>query len=181
MIRLRAELRLWWRALLRAAPGDIGIGLRRRFSGLAACGPSVRILEGVTLYYPERLRLGKSVGIAAGCQINAAGGLTIGDGCLIGPGSVVWTQSHRYTSAAVPIQEQGYEQQPVLLEPDCWLAAGSVILPGVTLGRGTVVAAGAVVTKSTEPYSIVAGVPARAIGQRSSTSLSRSGCLFPLS
>ena len=163
---LAREARAWWAALLRAVPGETGCALRRRLSGLGACGAGTRILSGVRLYHPGRIRLGARVGIAAGCQLNGAGGLTVGDDCLIGPGAVVWTENHRYADPAVPVAAQGSDPAPVTLGPDCWVAAGAVVLPGVTLGRGTVVAAGAVVTKSTEPYAVVAGVPARVVGRR---------------
>ena len=62
---------------------------------------------------------------------------------------------------------------PIEIGHDCWLGTGSMILSGVTLGIGTVVAAGAVVTRSTEPHSIVAGVPARVIGRRFDAETSR--------
>ena len=65
-----------------------------------------------------------------------------------------------------PIREQGFVHAPVIIEDDCWTGANVVIAKGVTLARGTVVGANAVVTKSTEPYSIVAGVPARKIAER---------------
>ena len=57
------------------------------------------------------------------------------------------------------------EDAPVVIEDDVWIGAGAIVLPGVTVGRGSIVAAGAVVTRSIEPHTIVAGVPARQIGQ----------------
>ncbi|MCS7466770.1 hypothetical protein NZK35_08955 [Stieleria sp. ICT_E10.1] len=72
--------------------------------------------------------------------------------------------------AKINIREQGYELSPVAIEDDVWIAARSVILPGVRLARGTVVAAGSVVTKSSEPNAIIAGTPAKVIGKRESGS-----------
>ena len=112
--------------------------------------------------------MGRNVQITVGCQLNGGGGITIQDDVMIGPGSLVWSQNHCYHNSDVLITEQGYNQKSVLIEEDVWIAAGCIILPGVRLGRGTVVAAGAVVTKSTDPYTVVGGIPARIIGRRQS-------------
>ena len=64
------------------------------------------------------------------------------------------------------MKEQGVTRQFVVIEDDCWIASHSVILAGVTVGRGSIVAAGSVVTTDVPPYSIVAGVPARVIRPR---------------
>lgn len=166
--RLRREIRDWWRALLRAIPGETGCAVRRRLYGFQAAGPGTRVLSGVIVFSPERMRIGADVGISSGCQFNANGGIVLGDHVRIGPGTIVWSQNHEFQNPDVPIALQGYERAAVTVEDDVWIAAGCIILPGVTLARGTVVAAGAVVTKSTEPYAIVAGVPARQVGHRGS-------------
>lgn len=164
--RLRREIRDWWRALLRAIPGEIGCAVRRRLYGFQAAGPGTRVLAGVIVFSPEKMRIGADVGISSGCQFNANGGITLGNHVRIGPATIIWSQNHEFHASDVPIALQGYERAPVIVEDDVWIAAGCIILPGVTLARGTVVAAGAVVTKSTEPNAIVAGVPARQVGQR---------------
>lgn len=164
--RFRAECRLWFSALTRAIPGEIGCAVRRRFSGLSHCGIGTRILEGVRFYHPRHIRIGRDCIIAANCQLNGGGGIAIGDCSLIGPGCLLWSQNHNYSELDIPVHAQGYTKLPIIIEYDCWLGAGCVVLPGVTLGRGTVVAAGAVVTKSTAPFSVVAGIPARVISQR---------------
>src|SRR5262249_49854320 len=102
------------------------------------------------------------------CQVNARGGIEVGDGVLIGPGAVIWSQNHVTDSPHKAIKDQGYEFSRVLIEDDVWIGAGAIVLPGVRLARGTVVAAGAVVAKSTEHYTVVAGVPARVVKRRSS-------------
>jgi acetyltransferase-like isoleucine patch superfamily enzyme len=60
----------------------------------------------------------------------------------------------------------GLDVAPIVLEDGAWIGAGAIVLPGVRVGRGAVIAAGAVVTKDVEPYSIVGGVPGVAIGSR---------------
>lgn len=126
-----------------------------------------RVLSGVVIYHPQHLHLGRNVAITRYTQINAAGEVSVGDGTLIGPGCAIWSANHRYEDPEVPIRFQGYEYKPVVIGSDCWLATGVVVLPGVSLGDGSVVAAGAVVTTSFAPGSIIAGVPAKLIGNRS--------------
>ena len=90
----------------------------------------------------------------------------IGDNVLIGPGTYIWTQNHKFENPIIPIRLQGSEVLPVMIEDDVWIAAGCVILPGVTIGKGSVVAAGAVVTRTAAPFSVIAGVPARRMSVR---------------
>ena len=161
----RTEACEWFRAFLRAVPGEVGCGLRRKLYGFHS-GPGTRVLHGVVIYYPENLVLGRSVVLAAGCQLNAGGGIEIGDDVLVGPGSLIWSQNHIYSDRDVKVSDQGYTRCRVTIGPDVWIGAGSIILPGVRLAAGTVVAAGSVVTRSTEGYTLVAGTPARMVGRR---------------
>src|SRR5205814_5157841 len=119
---------------------------------------------------PERLELGRNVGISPHSQLNAAGGIEIGDDTLIGPGCTLWSVNHRFQDPDVPIRLQGYDARRIVIGNDCWIAARSIVLPGVRIGSGSVVAAGAVVNRSCEPRSILAGVPARVIGTRDGAS-----------
>ncbi len=98
--------------------------------------------------------------------MSGRGGLQIGDGVLIGPNAVIDTTHHRYDMVDRPICEQGQRLEPTVIGDDVWIGANAVILPGIEVATGTIVSAGAVVNKSTEPYSIVGGVPARPIGER---------------
>ncbi len=164
-MKIGREFIEWKRAFLRAIPGHIGERLRRRLYGFH-CDRSSRVLSNVVVYHPEKLRIGKNTGIASSCHINASGDVTIGDGVLIGPGTYIWSQNHNFEDQERTIRSQGYSYASVVIENDVWIAARCVILPGVTIAKGSVVAAGAVVTQSTEMYSIVAGVPARRVGGR---------------
>jgi len=127
----------------------------------------------VTIYFPERLVLGANVGIGSYTQLNAAGGIEIGNDTLIGPGCAIWSVNHRFQDTDVPIRLQGYDPKRVVIGQDCWIAARAIILPGVQLGAGSVVAAGAVVTESCDPWTILAGVPAKRVGMRSEFSNSK--------
>ena len=115
------------------------------------------------------------------CLNNAVGDLIIGDYTRIGLGNTiigpvrignhvnlaqnitVTGLNHNYQDAEKSIDEQGVSTQPVTIEDDVWVGANSVILPGVTLGKHCVVAAGSVVSRSIPAYSICAGCPAKVI------------------
>lgn len=117
------------------------------------------------------------------CLNNAVGDLIIGDysriglgNTLIGPiqiGDHVHTGqsvtisglNHNYKDVDITIDQQGVETNPIIIEDDVWIGANAVILPGVTIGKHCIVAAGSVVGKTIPPYSLCAGVPAKVIKQ----------------
>ena len=84
----------------------------------------------------------------------------------MGPRVNLLAENHNFDLADVPIKSQGVTRQPIVIEDDCWLGAGSAVLAGVTVGHDSVVAAGAVVTRDVPPYSVVGGVPARVLRTR---------------
>lgn len=117
-------------------------------------------------YGPGQIRrAGVSIGansrINRDCMIDVRGGVTIGDNVSISPQVAISTAAH---SAVDP--EFRVEIRPVVIEDNVWIGMRAMILGGVTLGRGSVVAAGAVVTKDVPPLTIVAGVPAKPVGMR---------------
>ena len=91
------------------------------------------------------------------------GPVAIGNHVNLAQNVTVTGLNHNYQDAEKMIDEQGVSTQPVVIEDDVWVGANSVILPGVTLGKHCVVAAGSVVVRSVPPYSICAGCPARII------------------
>ena len=125
----------------------------------------------------------KSVIESYSCINNAVGDVTIGDHTrigihctVIGPvcignnvnlaqGITVTALNHNFEDTTRKIDGQGISTKPVVIGDDVWIGANAVILPGVTIGRHVVVAAGAVVTKDVPDYSLVAGVPAKVIKQ----------------
>jgi maltose O-acetyltransferase len=127
----------------------------------------VKIWDGVHIDSPSKLEVGARTSINRGCTINAGGGVSIGSDVLIGPGVVIYSQNHEYRDPTTLISAQGYDTKSVTIGDDVWIASRAVVLPGVVIGRGAVVAAGAVVTRAVPPFAIVAGVPARLIGTRS--------------
>lgn len=112
------------------------------------------------------VRIGPHSEINHFALINGAGGVEIGARVLIGPGVRIISYQHSYQDVERPIAEQDYIYRPIVIEDDVWIGANAVILAGVTLGRGSVVGAGAVVTKTFEPYSVLVGMPARLLRTR---------------
>jgi acetyltransferase-like isoleucine patch superfamily enzyme len=98
--------------------------------------------------------------------IYGAGGVTIGDYVRIGPRANIVSANHNFRDPKKKIMEQGLTCKPVTIKDDTWLGINVTILPGVTVGTGSIIAAGAVITHDVEDYSIYAGVPGRKIGER---------------
>ncbi len=121
------------------------------------------ILKG---YYRNELRVGDQTWIGQQCFLHAAGGLTLGARVGVGPGVRIITSVHQEAGRELPVLFSPIEMAPVVIEDDADLGVGSVILPGVTVGRGAVVGAGAVVTADVPPYAVVAGVPAKVLRYR---------------
>ncbi len=121
--------------------------------------------ESVTLFPPfycefgKNLTLAKGVFINMGCRFQDAGGITIGEGTLVGHGVTLTTLNH----AVDPARRADMTPAPVVIGPKAWLGAAATVVPGVTIGAGAIVGAGAVVTKDVPANAIVAGVPAKVI------------------
>lgn len=134
----------------------------RRF--VRSCGTDLSLGRNVTLSSSNRI--GNHVTINDNCRVH---GCAIDDFALIAPECYVITRNHRYKDPNIPIALQGYtDDKPISIGRDVWIGARVTLLPGITLGQGSIVAAGAVVTTDVAPYRIVGGVPARVIGHRGS-------------
>ncbi|MEW6280311.1 MAG: acyltransferase [Candidatus Eremiobacterota bacterium] len=121
------------------------------------------ILKG---YYKNAMTIGDGTWIGQQCFFHSAGGLTIGRHVGIGPGVKIVTSAHRLDQLDRPILHSDVETAPVVLEDDCDIGVGTVILPGVRIGRGAQVGAGSVVTRDVPPLAVAAGVPARVLRMR---------------
>ncbi|WP_234985831.1 sugar O-acetyltransferase [Demequina sp. NBRC 110051] len=128
---------------------------------LGACGPGLDFRPPIYFEYKERVRMGSNVFINANLMIVGSGIVTIGDHALIGPDARFYTVNHAFD---VETRREGWERAfPITLEDDVWLGGSVVLCPGVTIGCGSVVAAGAVVTKDVPAGVVVAGNPARVV------------------
>jgi acetyltransferase-like isoleucine patch superfamily enzyme len=162
--RLNLLNAIWMRT-----PGNLGFAWRGQHlpRHFAAAGERIRIHEGVRFRGIHRLRCGDDVEIGVDNFLQASGGLVLGDRVMTGPGVQIWTVNHRFDDPDVPIAEQGYDYESVVIGDDCWLGAGVFVMPGVELPEGCIVAAHSVVArKKYRPWSILAGHPARVIGCR---------------
>lgn len=124
--------------------------------------PGVKILS----LEQGRIIIGKNVSFNFDCYLSAVKSkVVIGDNVLFGPSIVVVNDNHNFRLGQL-IREQGLNTKDIIIGNDVWIGAKAVILAGVTIGDGAVIAAGSVVTKDVEAYTIVGGVPAKKIKDR---------------
>lgn len=114
----------------------------------------------------EGLYMGDNSNLGPYGYIGCSGAVKIGNNVMISPRVSLYAENHNFSDVKTPMKEQGVSKSFVIIEDDCWIASNSIILAGVTVGKGSVVAAGSVVTKDVAPYSIVAGNPAKVIKSR---------------
>ena len=116
----------------------------------------------------SKLRIGEKSGIRANSYIS--GPVTIGKFVNMGPECHIITSNHRHDRTDITMQKQGYtEPKEVVIGDDVWIGTRVTILPGVHIGSGSIIGAGAVVTHDIPPYSIAGGVPAKVIKHRQMT------------
>ncbi|CAO3439962.1 Putative transferase [Azospirillum doebereinerae] len=112
----------------------------------------------------RRLIIGSKVCIGRNAMINAADNVEIGDFCLFAPRVYISNVDHEYKDVTLPIVAQGLRRYgAMIVEENCWLGINTVLSGGLTIGRGSVVAANSVVLADVPPFSVVAGTPARVI------------------
>jgi acetyltransferase-like isoleucine patch superfamily enzyme len=112
------------------------------------------------------LRVGDDSNIGSQAYIGCSGGITIGKRVLMGPQVVILSEEHNLDDAGKAIKAQGVRHAPTAIQDEVWLGAHSTVMGGVSIGRGAVVAAGAVVTRDVPDGAVVAGVPASIIRRR---------------
>ena len=184
-----------WYNFFKNLPGDLAHLLRRKYAPVRGCRPKL-VERGVTFIYPEygfaeppdvtlgnnvrfreratlagRIELADDVVLGHYAALWAVGGgeniIKVGKGSGISAFSILMTRHHEFRDRSVGFLEQGaIEGKGITVGEDCWIGIRSIIMPGVTIGNGAIVGAGAVVTKDVEPYKVVAGNPAKVIGER---------------
>jgi acetyltransferase-like isoleucine patch superfamily enzyme len=178
LIFLAPAVELRSRSLIRFGRG-ITIGRGVIIDGLSKNGISIgdnvtigqySIIEGtgVITSIGEGASIGSNSSLGAFSFIGAAGGVRIGSNVIMGQRVSFHSENHNFDSTEIPIREQGVTREGIIIEDDCWVGANVTFLDGVTIGRGSVIAAGAVVRGDIAPYSVAAGVPARVISTRKS-------------
>lgn len=107
----------------------------------------------------KNIQVGENVFINSNCEFQDQGGIRIGNNVLIGPNCVFATLNHLED----PAKRSGMTPAPIVIEDDVWFGANVCVMPGITIGHGAIVGAGAVVTKDVPPMTIVGGVPAKVL------------------
>lgn len=158
----------WLFSFFRYSRGKIGIGIRyvllKRLT--RNCGDNVSVHESVWLLWMQHLSLGSNVSIHPLCYIDAQGKVSIGDDVSIAHNVSILSFKHDFSDTTKPIKDAPCVPKEIVIENDVWFGAGARILGGVRIGTGSVIGAGAVVTKDLPPMSIAVGVPARVIKSR---------------
>lgn len=119
---------------------------------------------------PENVLIGNNTYINGGRICASNGKIIIGDNCMISFDVHIRTDMHCYNRTDIPMIEQGHSYKDIIIGNDVWIGYGAQIMPGVNIADGSIIGAGAVVTKDTEPYCVYGGVPARKIRSRQFTS-----------
>jgi acetyltransferase-like isoleucine patch superfamily enzyme len=132
----------------------------------ATIGQRVVYYPGVWIAPGRNLAIGDDVDLALDVLITTQGGVTIGSRTLVGYRSQVLSANHRVPPNGGQIFDAGHTHAPVTIGSDVWIGASCVVLPGVTIGDGAVIAAGSVVTRDVPALAFAAGVPARVIKLR---------------
>ena len=128
------------------------------------CGTGVNIEKGADFGTGEGIIIGTDSGIGKNAQVR--GELKIGDNVMMAPDVVILTTNHNFNRLDIPMWSQGCTSGPVVIGNDVWIGQRVMIMPGVSIGNGCILAAGAVVTKDVPDYAIVGGVPAKILKYR---------------
>ncbi|OUL34069.1 transferase [Nostoc sp. T09] len=120
------------------------------------------------------IHIGQDTFIGPSVCIAGPGNIKIGKHCLIAAHIGIYANNHNFADPIEPIKYQGITSKGIVIEDDCWLGHGVKVLDGVTIGRGSVIGAGAVVTKDIPAFSVAVGVPARVIKSRGSKEVAKS-------
>lgn len=131
-------------------------------------GNGTLIDDNVYLNHPQNIDIGDYVSIRFDVQLYGLGGIKIGNGSILAHGVEILSANHNYNSSdlkALPFDDR-WDRRPVSIGENVWVGANALILPGVTIGQGAVIAAGSVVVKDVEELAVVGGNPARLIKYR---------------
>lgn len=145
-MRLAKKLRVFWTKMI-----------------IEYCGINVNIEKRAS--FTPALKIGNNSGVGIDCEMN--GPITIGNNVMMGPEVIIYTTRHKHDRTDITMIEQGMDEPlPVYIGNDVWIGRRVMILPGVHIGNGCVIGAGAVVVKDIPDYSIAVGVPAKVVKRR---------------
>lgn len=127
-------------------------------NSLKCCGDPVHLQFPIYLTHSEMIEIGNNVSLAGFIHVWGGGGVKIGSRVMIGSHTAISSVTHDYSAETM---YGTVVTKPIVINDDVWIGTHAVILPGVTIGEGAVIAAGCVVTKDVPARAIVAGVPGR--------------------
>tara|TARA_B100000212_G_scaffold333754_1_gene303671 strand:- start:16 stop:618 length:603 start_codon:yes stop_codon:yes gene_type:complete len=192
-IRLIArEIKDWLDFIIGNVPGRTGFFLRDIYYNkrLFKSFTNNRFESGLRIEFPRNIELGSGSYFGFNCKLYASefskikigfnasfnsnvminargkGKIFIGNNVLIGPNVVLRSSNHSFESTEIPVIEQGMKEGQIIVHDDVWIGSNAVILPNCEIGKGSIIAAGAVVTSNVDSYTIVGGVPAKLIKKR---------------
>ena len=130
-----------------------------------SCGSPVNVRPNIKFVSGKNIDLGEYSVIGERSFLQDVGKIVIKDNVLMGPECMIFTSNHLYERDKL-VRKQGNITKNVVIEDDVWIGARTIILPGVTVGKGAILAAGSVITKDVLPYTVVGGNPAKFIKER---------------
>lgn len=137
------------------------------YGGTITIGENTELLNGVMLMtYGGNIEVGERCSINPYTIVYGHGGVKIGNNVLIAAHCVIIPANHIFEKTTIPIIKQGLTTKGIVIKNDVWIGSGCRILDGIEIGEGAIIAAGAVVNRNVEPYTIVGGVPAKFIKKR---------------
>jgi len=189
---IKREIKEWLEFLFRNIPGGIGFYIRSFYyqKRMLKIFRENRFEVGIRMECPKNIELGSNSYFGHNCKIFASesskvkigskasinsnvminargkGRIIIGDNVLIGPNVVLRSNNHSFETTKMPIIDQGMNEGEIIINDDVWIGSNAVILPNCKIGKGVIIAAGAVVTSDVESYSVIGGVPANLIKKR---------------
>jgi acetyltransferase-like isoleucine patch superfamily enzyme len=154
--------------IFRYLPGIEGLFLRSFLYRMlfSHCGKGLIIYPNVYVIFSHRISVGTRVAINTGTYVDGRGTIKIGNYVLIGPNCVISSCGHGFKRLDIPMYRQPVEYGQVTIDDDVWIGANVTIKQGVHIHKGSIIAAGAVVTKDVPEYCVYGGVPAKFLSDR---------------
>jgi len=137
------------------------IGLLKRMA--FSVGKDVLVMNNAQIFNPKNLSIGNRSGIGINAFISCFDKVIIGDRVMMGGDVIIFTSTHVWSPQERTYADQGLSFAPVSIGDDTWIGARTIILPGVKIGRGVTIGAGAVVTKDIPDYAVAVGSPAKVV------------------
>lgn len=129
------------------------------------CGTNVNVSKNARFGNGKYIQIGNNSSIGLNCKV--PNNIIIGDDVMMGPNVTINGANHNFDRTDIPMIKQGVKKYPpVVIEDDVWIGSHVIIMPGLTIKKGTIIGAGAIVTKNFPAYSIIGGNPARLIKSR---------------